>query len=275
MTLVIIVAALLVGHFMQWPDRWRDFAWYLQHLDWLGARVDLRGAWGLLLALALPVVVVVLLQALLARGPGLVLGTAFAWLILLYCLGPGNLLATISDYLQALHAEDEEQTIFLRSQLEDARGDGQDPMAAGIVSRAHDEYFAVLFWFAILGPIGAVLYRFTRVIAQPDSAHDNLRPAAEHLLGVLGWPSTRLAAFGFALMGNFDKALFKLSGGLAWQADLLAANRGMLAEVTCAAVDLHPDSDAPTDVARRVRDLIVRTLTLWLVVFAVLTLLGW
>jgi membrane protein required for beta-lactamase induction len=275
MTLLIIVAALLVGQFMQWPERWRDFAWYLQYLDWLRGRVDLRGAWGLLLALALPVVAVLVLQALLARGPGLVLGTAFAWLVLLCCLGPGNLLGTINDYLHALHAEDEEQTAVLRSQLEDTRSDGQDPMAAGIVSRAHDEYFAVLFWFAILGPVGAALYRFTRLIAQPDTAYENLHPAAAHLLGVLGWPSTRLAAFGFALMGNFDKALFKLSGGLAWQADLLAANRGMLAEVTCAAVDLHPESDAPTDVARRVRDLIVRTLTLWLVVFAVLTLLGW
>ncbi|MDH3714166.1 MAG: regulatory signaling modulator protein AmpE [Gammaproteobacteria bacterium] len=274
MNLLIIVAALLVGQFMQWPERWRDFTWYLQHLDWLGARVDLRGAWGLLLALALPVLSVLLLQALLARGPGLVLGTAFAWLVLLCCLGPGHLLATINEYLQALHAEDEEQTAVLRAQLEDGRHEDQDPIAVGIVSRAHDEYFAVLFWFAILGPVGAVLYRFTRLIAQLDSAHENLRPAAEHLLGVLGWPSTRLAAFGFALMGNFDKALFKLTGGLAWQTDLLAANRGMLAEVTCAAVDFHPH-DTPTDVARRARDLIVRTLTLWLVVFAVLTLLGW
>ncbi|MDH3451675.1 MAG: hypothetical protein OEN20_04590, partial [Gammaproteobacteria bacterium] len=127
MTLLIIVAALLVGHFMQWPQRVRDFSWYLQHLDWLGERVDMRGAWGLLLALALPVVVVVLLQALLARGPGLVLGTVFAWFVLLCCLGPGNLLAAVNDCLDALNAEDDERSAVLREQLQGTAASGQDP----------------------------------------------------------------------------------------------------------------------------------------------------
>jgi len=275
MTLLIIVAALLVGYFTLWPQRLRDFDWYRRHLEWLGGRFDLRGAWGLLLALALPVVVVVLLQGFLARGPGLVLGTAFAWVILLGSLGPGNLLATVNDYLEALDAEDEESTAALGEELQGTPAEGQDSLAVGIVNRAHDEYFAVIFWFAILGPVGAVLYRFTRLIAQLESSHEHLRPAAEHLLGVLGWPSARLTAFGFALMGHFDKALLKLTGAIAWQTDLLAANRDLLADTVCAALDLELRNDDPIVVARRVRDLILRTLTLWLVVFAMLTLLGW
>lgn len=277
MTLLIIVAALLVSHFTQWPERWRDFSWYPRHLDWLGERLELRGAWGLLVALALPVLAVLVLQALLAHGAGLVLGTAFAWLVLVYTLGPGNLLAAVNHFSQALYADDEAQSAALRAQLEAPHGDGQNRLAAGIAGRAHDEYFAVLFWFAVLGPVGAVLYRFTRLLAELDPTREHLRPAAEHLLGVLGWPSTRLTAFGFALMGNFDKALFKLSGALAWQMDLLGANRALLGEVTCAALDLapHDDEEPAADVARRARDLIVRTVTLWLVVLALLTLLGW
>lgn len=275
MTLLIIVTALLAGHYLQWPQQLRDFSWYQRHLDWLGERVDLHGAWGLLLALALPVVTVAVLQAVLASGAGLVLGTAFAWLVLLGSLGPGNLLATVNEYLDALSAEDEAWTRALQEQLEATHNGEQHALAVGVVSRSHDGYFAVIFWFALLGPVGAVLYRFTRIVAESDSHHERLRPAAEHLLGVLGWPSARLTAFGFALMGNFDKALFKLTGGMAWPADLLAANRGLLAEVICAALDLQPHGEDPTDVARRVRDLILRTLTLWLVVLAVLTLLGW
>ena len=76
-------------------------------------------------------------------------------------------------------------------------------------------------------------------------------------------------------MGNFDKALFKLSGVMAWPFDLLAANRSLLGEVICAALDLQPAREDAIDVLRRVRDLLLRTLTLWLVVLALLTLLGW
>ncbi len=271
MTLLIIVVALLVGHYMQWPQRLRDFGWYASHLDWLGGRLDLRGVWGLLLALALPVVTVLVVQSLLARGSGLVLGVAFAWLVLLYCLGPGHLLDAVNDYLEALDAEDAERTDGLRAALEREAGADQDPVAAGIVTRAHDEYFAVLFWFALLGPVGAVLYRFAERITRQES-HAGLHPAADYLVGVLGWPSTRLVAFGLALMGHFDRALTKLTAGLAWQPDMNAGNRSLLAEVICAAVDYQPQADSATTVARRVKALVLRTLTLWLLVLAVLTL---
>ena len=275
MTLLIIVAALLVGHFIHWQQPLRELSWYSQHLDWLAERVELRGAGGMLLALALPVVVVVIVQAMLAQGPGLVLGAVFAWFVLLVCLGPGNLLGTVNDCLDALNAEDEAQAAALREQLQGEAPIDQHPLAVSVVNRAHDEYFAVIFWFALLGPVGAVLYRATRLVAQLEAGHEGLRAAAEHLQGMLGWPSARLTAFGFALMGNFDKALFKLSGVMSWPFDLLAANRALLAEVICAALDLQPDADDTTHVLRRVRDLLLRTLTLWLVVLALLTLLGW
>lgn len=275
MMLLIIVAALLVGHFMHWPQPLRGLSWYSQHLDWLSERVELRGVIGLLLALALPVVAVLIVQAMLAHGAGLVLGAAFAWFVLLVCLGPGNLLGTVNDCLDALNAEDVAQAAALREQLQSEAPVDQHPLAVGVVNRAHDEYFAVIFWFALLGPVGAVLYRATRVVASLASGHESLRAAAEHLQGMLGWPSARLTAFGFALMGNFDKALFKLSGVMSWPFDLLAANRGLLAEVIGAALDLQPDTDDTAHVLQRVRDLLLRTFTLWLVVLALLTLLGW
>ena len=274
MTLLIIVAALLVGHYMQWPQRLRDFGWYLRHFAWLGARVDLRGVWGVLLALTVPVLATLAVQALLGRGTGQALGAVFAWLVLLYCLGPDNLLALINDLIDALDAGDASRADELQARLGGDAESQADGIAASVAIQAHEQYFAILFWFGLLGPAGAVLYRFTRCLAELPSLDERLRPAALHLLGILGWPSARLAAFGFALMGNFDKAVFKLTAGIAWQPDLVTGNRGLLAEVVGAATEMPPGSDAAA-VLRRVKALVMRTFSLWLVGIALLTLIRW
>ena len=73
--------------------------------------------------------------------------------------------------------------------------------------------FGVIFWFVLLaplGPIGAVLYRLSCIIAeqwQPSSlgafAHFSQR-----MLHILDWLPTRITALSFAIAGNFEDAVY-------------------------------------------------------------------
>jgi cobalamin biosynthesis protein CobD/CbiB len=91
----------------------------------------------------------------------------------------------------------------------------------GIVD-SYRHVFAVMFWFLVLpGPIGAVLYRFATLLAEEWRAElprgDTTpltrergafgRPARD-LLRVLDWVPVRLTALSFAVVGDFEDAVY-------------------------------------------------------------------
>ncbi|TGQ49636.1 hypothetical protein, partial [Mesorhizobium sp. M4B.F.Ca.ET.211.01.1.1] len=70
-------------------------------------------------------------------------------------------------------------------------------------------WFAVLFWFLLLGPAGALGYRLLALMAEsPMRARVPVEPLAlaQRLLGWIEWPVAQLMAFSMALVGNFDTA---------------------------------------------------------------------
>ena len=103
---------------------------------------------------------------------------------------------------------------------------GSDEVAAFTVEQglvdAYRHVFAVLFWFLILpGPAGAVLYRLAALLAQEwraEEPHDELVPAAREravfgrpareLLWLLDWVPVRLTALSFAVVGDFEDAVY-------------------------------------------------------------------
>jgi len=84
---------------------------------------------------------------------------------------------------------------------------------------AHRHVFGVLFWFVLLpGPLGAVMYRLAEFV----SRQWNPRPAvggvalpadrfgqfAAQAFRVIDWVPARLTALGFAIVGDFEGALY-------------------------------------------------------------------
>ena len=84
---------------------------------------------------------------------------------------------------------------------------------------AHRHVFAVLFWFVVLpGPIGAVMYRLTEFVNRRWNPRP---PAGSTALGVdafgqfaatafrlIDWIPARLTALGFAIVGDFEGAVY-------------------------------------------------------------------
>jgi cobalamin biosynthesis protein CobD/CbiB len=78
----------------------------------------------------------------------------------------------------------------------------------GIVA-SHRHVFAVLFWFVLLpGPCGAILYRLAAFVGRRWAGKGEFGGFAERALHVLEWPAARLTAISFAVVGDFEDAVY-------------------------------------------------------------------
>jgi cobalamin biosynthesis protein CobD/CbiB len=79
---------------------------------------------------------------------------------------------------------------------------------------AHHGTFAILFWFLVLpGPLGAVIYPLTQRAARlwdlaVDADEREFGWFAGRAFAVLDWIPQRVTAFVFAIVGNFEDALY-------------------------------------------------------------------
>ena len=109
------------------------------------------------------------------------------------------------------------------NQLAAWQGEPVDTPEAAVVARlaaehalreSHHGAFALLFWFLVLpGPIGVVLYPLAQRAARsweplPDPHGHDFGWFAARALRVLDWIPQRLTACAFAVVGDFEDALF-------------------------------------------------------------------
>lgn len=168
----------------------------------------------MLVALLIPLVVLVFIFVLIHHFAGK------QWLfflyvpVLLYSLGRGNILADAQEYISLATRGDSVAAAQLLDRLR-----GAAPINSATASdwrslhtealkviayRGFERTFAVLFWFFIAGPFGALLYRLSvlyRDFSEGDSAAQAL---ANKWLWLLELPSVRLMGITWALVGNFE-----------------------------------------------------------------------
>lgn len=295
--LIAVILALVLGHAAPPLVQVRRYEWFRGWLDWLGRKLGAQGfhagRFGLLLSLGLPLLVVGLLQALFdERGYGLP-AFVFALLVLFYCWGPRDLDNDVDAIVEAPDAERRRSAAaVLFEPGQDVRLDG--PSLVGAVFRnAVDRWFGVLFWFVLLGPFGALLYRLAQLGA--TRSHGDALPL-EHaatyvrLKSILDWPVAQLVTLGLALAANFDAVLgawrrWHEEHGQRW----FALDTGFLAAAACVSVDCEvaeeldetwsadvPPPHAPALPALKdAMSLAWRILLLWLAVLALFVLAGY
>src|SRR6185295_16334647 len=77
------------------------------------------------------------------------------------------------------------------------------------IAASHRHVFAVLFWFVLLpGPSGAILYRMAVYLERRWGGKGDFGRFARRALAVLEWPATRLTASAFAVVGDFEDAIY-------------------------------------------------------------------
>lgn len=297
MTLLAIIIALSLGHFLGHVQELRQFGWFERLSGWVQTNFKAGGEWngaaGVLLAVLPPVLVVALVQDGLDEGLLGFLGFVFAVLVLLYTLGPRDLDQDAETYIDALETGDEEKArrsarAILETEPPEQAGERTRLVADTLLVKANEAVFAVLFWFALLGPAGAVLYRLAWVLKEkagvPAEEAGAFAVAAGRLHGILAWLPARLLAVGYALVGSFEEAIHAWRNYRdRWSDRFGDSNVGVLVCAGNGALHRSVERDAPVEDSvelgvewiRGVLGLIWRTLVLWVTVIALLTLAGW
>lgn len=266
---------------------YRHYDYFLHYVDWMRARIGGPG-WDHIGGL-----LIVLLPAWLAIGSlqywisdrlfGLI-GLLFYVTVFVYCLGPRDLAVDVDTWCGACDSSDTDLRKRAASRLL-----GTDELllnepecgrqiADAVLVEANDRLFAVLFWFVLLGPLGAVVYRSVAVFYQQRREQGEFGDSVAWLYSVLVWLPARLVALAYALSGHFDPAI------AAWRRAHQAHPQGaegseqLLALTGSGALGAGDDEGDEGSVQSPVRAamrLVWRTLTIWLVLISVLTLAGW
>jgi AmpE protein len=292
-TLLAVVVALVLGHVAPGlVTSARGFNWFGQWLRWLDAQSGesafWRGRYGIVLAL-LPVLLVVLLLQWLLHAPLLgLLGLLFGVAALVYAWGPRDLDVDVEAIIDA-HDPATRRAAIARLSPHGATTTGDGPALVEAVFRsALQRWFGVLFWFLLLGPVGALLYRLSALAGEGEFA--SLLPA-ETLAGVrklhalLDWPVAQLMTLSMALVGNFDPVFnaWREAHGNTWQLDtgfLAAAARASVKSELAEEAEEYAEEGMVQAMRelpelRDAMSLVWRILLLWLALLAVFVIGGW
>jgi len=286
MTLISALLGIAADRLLPNLHEYRRYHGLLAYVDWLRARLN-GPAWdhiGSLLLMLLPLWgSVAVLQNWTDDWLFGLVGLMFSVAVLVYCLGPRDLAADVDTYCEAQASGDPELHKRAAGLLlaDDAlAGDGAGyarQASTAVLVQANDRLFAVLFWFALLGPFGAVLYRSVAVLYQQRHEPGEFGDSIAWLNSALVWLPARLVALGYALSGHFDAAI---EGWREAHRSPPGGSEGSLQvlELTGAGALGTEESSDTQQGAQRVRAamrLVWRTLWIWLVVIALLTLAGW
>ena len=218
MSVLAIIAALVI-------EQWRPLgerkavqgtlaAWasWLEQLFNGGERRHGTIAW--FVAVLPPVLLAFALHALLLSVHWL-LGLLFNIAVLYLTLGFRQFSHYFTDIQLAVKAGDVDRA---RSRLDQWRG------ASGVVRTreevirlsieealiaSHRHVFGVLLWYLLLpGPAGAILYRLAVYFAWRWKDLGTFGDFANRVFYVLDWPAVRLTAAAFAVVGDFEDAVY-------------------------------------------------------------------
>lgn len=293
MKLILIILALAAERYITpWQTK-RQLTWLGRYFDFLQARYAARSFWqgyaGVLLLLLPPVLLLALVYGLLYAlfAP---FGLLFSLFILILCLGPMNLDAQVKAFIASREQGDEQgavyhaQEITLNGGLQN--GDNMTPeVIKGIFFQSVERYFAVFFWFVVLGPIGAILVRLACLLQAWGAAdsESGFYQAIKRLKYWLDWPVVRIVALGMGVSGSFvdfwqenkrrflddNSELLISSGYAALQRKVHKDEHGGLV-----LDDIPEDLESEMRLIRGTMAMVKRTLKFGVGILAVLTLYG-
>ena len=305
MSLLAILISLALEKLLPIIDGWRHWSWFGPFSqgvrNQLNKHPHLRGIPTILLILVLPMAGVGVVQLLLNDILAL-LGFIFSFIVLTYCLGPKDPHRLVHKYLDAVEAGDITAEETLEEILQQTPPEDPTERTTALVNtiliQTHERLFAVLFWFIVLGPIGAVLYRLTLEQSyqlQTNQDEDTeFRAAVDNLHYLLAWIPSHLAILSYAVMGSFVHALHAWKKKAEPAAEAKAETTGeenveaaiststsqpehyrLLQRIGLGALQFETKLVHNHNAVRETLGLCGRSLIAWVTVLALLTLAGW
>ncbi|MFW2372892.1 MAG: regulatory signaling modulator protein AmpE [Gammaproteobacteria bacterium] len=280
MALICILIGLILERTLDKVREYRHFTWFNQYSQWMIKHLPgliAQGASSIIILLLPIMIVVAIVQNTLDDVFFDMFSLIFGLAAFVYALGPRDLNLEIDGFLDARENGDEEKAQQYASAImaEEASAAPDQQIADvmhAILYQSNDRIFSVIFWFALLGPFGAIFYRLTSY-TMSFSVNKTLADAAKKLQAMLAWAPAHLVAMGYALTGNYEGATAGFRDKTRPD-DLSLCNYNTLTRAGLGALkDCTPGEE--TACIRSTRGLVLRTLVVWLAVISILTLIGW
>ena len=317
MEFITILIALAVEQYYKDIAQYRQFGWFAAYCDWIQQKSaslvsmtpSASGSVAILILLV-PLVILVATAESIFAGMGSFFSFVFGIVILIYSLGPKDITIQAEKYLVSLSAGDNEDA--LRNANAFFAGHHSEPeiagspattagiMKGGILLAFSNRILAVLFWFIILGPVGALLYRLTALLLErfaggyfgagselgasseseaEDESDAEFKSAIQRLYTILGWVPARLSVLVFALAGSFTDTL------LCWKCAAEFFNKNndeLIVESGLHALKIDVDAsgdenETTTDIndLEQVLALVKWSLIIVITVISLMTIVGW
>lgn len=208
MSFLVLLLAVWIEKFSALRQRvQRDGGW-LHELNKLEASPRwINRPWLVLTILVLlPVALLALLLWVLEPVAYGLLALPVHLLVVIYSLGRGDLLAGLGPFRDAWRREDLQAAAHVaKRDLDIEADDGEqllERVQGHLLWQAYQSFFAVIFWYFLLGPVAALSYRLLALAAE-HSQNPGVAERAAQMRHAFDWVPVRLLAASFALVGNF------------------------------------------------------------------------
>lgn len=277
MSFLVLLLALWIEKFSALRHRvQRDGGW-IRELNKLEASERLaKQPWLVLTILVVfPLALLALLLVVLEPVAYGLLALPVHLLVVIYSLGRGDLLGGLGPFRDAWRREDLQAAAHVaKRDLNICADSGEqllDRVQGHLLWEAYQSFFAVIFWYFLLGPVAALAYRLL-ALAEEHGKTPALVERAAHMRHAFDWVPVRLLAASLALVGNFVAvSRVMLHELLNW--NISAAH--LINRVGLAAGEIPPPVVGPDGINTLdcLWELLLRAAVLWYAGFALWTVL--
>ncbi|MDF9905041.1 regulatory signaling modulator protein AmpE [Pseudomonas laurylsulfatiphila] len=208
MSFLVLLLAVWIEKFSALRHRvQRDSGW-THELNKLEASPRLSGRPWLVLSVVvlLPVALLGLLLVVIEPVAYGLLALPIHLLVVIYSLGRGDLLGDLGPFRDAWRREDlQAAALVAKRDLDICADSGEqllEQVEGHLLWEAYQSFFAVIFWYFLLGPVAALSYRLL-ALAEEHGKNPALVERAGQLRHAFDWLPVRLLAASLALVGNF------------------------------------------------------------------------
>ena len=290
MTIISILIAFTLCHFVSELRHLRRFEWITSFTKYCNEKLVGLPGWsgptGFLFLLGVPLLVVYLINSLFYSALGQTGEFLVAIAILIYTFGPRDL---DIDVRKVIHADDEEEqkealVTLLGESIPEDKEACQTLAINSVFSKALKRWFGIIFWFAVLGIYGALLYRLAVWLTDEDfGLFDEQKELFTRLCEIMEWPVAQLMTLSLAVATDFDSVY------RAWKQYHEERGQGLFEGnnefmLTCARTIVktgHAENDGyadqlqgPMATIKLSMDLVWRSLGVWATVLAILLLVN-
>jgi AmpE protein len=290
MTIISILIAFGLVYFIRDLGRLHRFEWIKTVTTYCNEKCKEVPGWsgvtGFLFYFGLPLLLLGLLNFILVSAFGTLGAFLLAIAVLIYTFGPHDL---DTDIASIVHSDDDEaQADALKELLGEEATENDDVCQSTAIEYVFREslqrWFGTIFWFALLGIYGAMMYRIADRLNEGDLQLEEEQSALfVRLRQIMDWPVAQLMTLALAIATDFDSVYRawknynseKGHGLFEGNNEFLLTSAREIVLSGSAARDGYADQlDGPLSCLKQAMDLIWRIFGVWLTVLALLLLIN-